>query len=72
MPVKHLISPGVGFSPASVKFIVTRGLSIGVVVDISMPDNAHFVSFRDKRASAKFRDKRDFVVDRDKRKVVDP
>lgn len=30
MPVKHLISPGIGFSPGSVMFIVTRGL-IGIV-----------------------------------------
>ncbi len=27
MTVKHIISPGIGFSPGSVKFIVTRGLS---------------------------------------------
>lgn len=24
--IKHMISPGIGFSPGSVKFIVTRGL----------------------------------------------
>jgi len=35
MPVKHLISPGIGFSPASVKYIVTRGLSIGAVAIIT-------------------------------------
>lgn len=29
MPIKHLISPGIGFSPGSPKYIVTRGLSIG-------------------------------------------
>ena len=29
MPVKHIISPGIGFSPGSVKYIVTRGLTIG-------------------------------------------
>jgi len=32
MPVKHLISPGIGFSPGSVKFIVTRGLLAGAAV----------------------------------------
>lgn len=26
MAVKHIISPGIGFSPGSVKYIVTRGL----------------------------------------------
>lgn len=26
MPAKHIISPGLGFSPGSVKYIVTRGL----------------------------------------------
>lgn len=26
MPTKHIISPGLGFSPGSVKYIVTRGL----------------------------------------------
>lgn len=26
MTIKHMISPGIGFSPGSVKFIVTRGL----------------------------------------------
>ena len=29
MPVKHLIGRGIGFSPGSVKYIVTLGLSIG-------------------------------------------
>lgn len=27
MSIKNMISPGIGFSPGSVKFIVTRGLS---------------------------------------------
>ena len=26
MATKHIISPGIGFSPGSVKYIVTRGL----------------------------------------------
>lgn len=30
MPVKHLVSPGIGFSPGSVKYVVTRGLTPGV------------------------------------------
>lgn len=29
MPVKHMIGSGIGFSPGGVKYIVTRGLSIG-------------------------------------------
>lgn len=28
MATKHIISPGIGFSPGSVKFIVTRGFAI--------------------------------------------
>lgn len=31
MPIKDLISPGVGFTPHSVKFIVTRGMGNAVV-----------------------------------------
>lgn len=30
MPVKHLVNRGIGFSPGSVKYIMTLGLSIGV------------------------------------------
>ncbi len=30
MSTKHMISPGIGFSPGSVRFIVTRGL-LGIV-----------------------------------------
>ena len=36
MAVKHIISPGIGFSPGSVKFIVTRGLSIAAVAAIPL------------------------------------
>ena len=36
MPVKHLISPGIGFLPGSVEFIVTRGLSGIVPFSISL------------------------------------
>ena len=32
MAVKDLISPGIGFTPASIKFILTRGLGIGAAV----------------------------------------
>jgi len=31
MPVKHILTRGVGFSPASIKYMVTHGLSIGAV-----------------------------------------
>lgn len=36
MPIKHLISPGIGFSPGSVKYLVTRGLSMVVPFGISL------------------------------------
>ncbi len=35
MAIKHIISPGIGFSPGSVKFIVMRGLKSGEVVTAS-------------------------------------
>lgn len=36
MPIKHLISPGIGFSPGSVKYIITRGLSTVAPFGISL------------------------------------
>ena len=50
MPVKHIISPGIGFSPGSIKYIVTRGLSIG----------AGYFTWRGPPAFAGFRDNRDY------------
>ena len=38
MAAKHLISPGIGFSPGHVKFIVTRGLTSLVFVSVSRVD----------------------------------
>lgn len=32
MAIKDLIGAGIGFNPGSLKFIITRGLSIGVAV----------------------------------------
>ena len=32
MAIKDLISPGIGFAPGSIKFILTRGLGIGAAV----------------------------------------
>lgn len=32
MAIKDIISPGIGFTPGSVEFIVTRGLGAGAVV----------------------------------------
>lgn len=29
MPVKHLLTRGLGFSPGSIKYMITHGLSIG-------------------------------------------
>lgn len=38
MSTKHLISPGIGFSPGSIKYIVTRGLIAGEVVEADKLD----------------------------------
>lgn len=32
MPVKNLINAGIGFNPGSIKYIITRGLSIATAV----------------------------------------
>lgn len=32
MAVKHIISPGIGFSPGSVEYIVTRGFGASAIV----------------------------------------
>lgn len=39
MPIKHLISPGIGFLPGSVKYLITRGLSTVVPFGISLDFN---------------------------------
>ncbi len=39
MAIKNIIAAGIGFSPGSVKFIVTLGFGIGAVAAIS-PDGA--------------------------------
>ncbi len=31
MPVKHLLTRGLGFLPGSIKFMITHGLSIGEI-----------------------------------------
>lgn len=43
MPIKHLISPGIGFSPGSVKYLITRGLSTVVPFGISLDFNLDLV-----------------------------
>ena len=40
MAIRDLISPGIGFSPGSGKYIVTRGLLAGAAVVASGPDYA--------------------------------
>ncbi len=39
MAIKHIIGAGIGFSPGSVKFIVTRGFATGAAGAVS-PDGA--------------------------------
>ena len=38
--IKHLLTRGIGFSPGSVKFIVTGGLEIGVAA-VAIPANRY-------------------------------
>jgi hypothetical protein len=35
MAIKDIIAPGIGFSPGSVEYIVTRGFDIGAVVIVN-------------------------------------
>lgn len=37
MAIKDIIGPGIGFTPGSVKYIVTRGLAIAEEVGIEAP-----------------------------------
>jgi hypothetical protein len=39
MATKNILAAGIGFTPGSITFIVTRGLSIGAVAAVS-PDGA--------------------------------
>lgn len=71
MATKHLVSPGIGFTPGSVKYIVTRGLfPSGAVAAIVARGKVAYAGFRDKRAIVEFRDKRAYAEFRDKRAVV--
>ena len=45
MAIKNIIAAGIGFSPGSVKFIVTRGLSIGAAVAVSSEGAARVVTY---------------------------
>lgn len=38
MATKDIIAAGIGFSPGSVKYIVTRGLSIGVSIPVAVEE----------------------------------
>ncbi len=40
MAIKNIIARGIGFSPASVKFIVTLGFSIGAAA-VALPTQVH-------------------------------
>jgi hypothetical protein len=35
MAIKDLFGAGIGFNPGSVKYIITRGLEIGIILDIA-------------------------------------
>lgn len=52
MSIEDLIGPGIGFTPGSLEFIVTRGM--GVRPWVAYGDSISLVSFRDKRSYAFF------------------
>ncbi len=45
MATKNIIAAGIGFTPGSIKFIVTRGLSIGAVAAVSSDGAAKVVAY---------------------------
>ena len=62
MSVKHIISPGIGFSPGSVKFLVTRGFAQAAVTPDGPfgPEGRALVLFRDRRAYVIKKERRSF------------
>ncbi len=68
MSVNDMISPGIGFTPGSVEFIVTRGLIAGAALVVNVdPEKGTFRTFTDKRSMADFYEKRAFVIRKEKR-----
>lgn len=66
MAVANIIARGIGFSPGSVKFIVTHGFSIGDVVFLFAPNLGRTVLVaRSDRTAEVFSEKRTAKVARD-------
>ena len=80
MPIKHIISPGIGFSPGSGEYIVTRGFVAGeVIIPTGDFRTTAYALFSDIRAyvlrgeaitTAEFEDKRAFAKYKDRRAYV--
>ena len=68
MATKHIISPGIGFTPGSVKYIVTRGLIAGPPLIYYLdPDSGAFRLFTDHRDYVGFSDHRAYVIIKERR-----
>ena len=70
MSTKHIISPGIGFSPGSIKYIVTRGLLASGVLTLG-GQRSTFAKFKDSRDYAEYQEKRAFVYRKVKRSFDD-
>ena len=86
MTTKHMISPGIGFTPYSVRYIVTRGLEPLQLTDtrgraeylyyvdprdlVDYADKRLFGRYMDPRAYAYYADGREFVAFLDRREYA--
>ena len=69
MSVKHIISPGIGFSPGSVKYIVTRGLIAVPYGTVFGPEGRATVLFHDRRTYVTKKERRAPVLYKEKRSI---
>ena len=67
MSTKHIISPGIGFSPGSVKYIVTRGLIAAPQGTVFGPEGRAIVLFHDRRAQVLRKEHRAPVLRKERR-----
>ena len=68
MTTKHMISPGIGFTPNSVRYIVVRGLEPLQLTDAK--GRAEYLYYVDPRIYADYADERDYVAFRDNREYA--
>lgn len=70
MAIKNIIARGIGFSPATIKWIVTHGFSISTAVAYATPDCRIHVINRDDRTHVINHDDRVHVINKDNRTHV--